>query len=64
MAQQSQSKPTLHDTPSAALFLGTKPNTLAIWRSTQRYQLPYLKVGRKVYYDERDLLAFLERSRR
>lgn len=59
-----QSKPTLHDTPSAALFLGIKPNTLAIWRCTRRQTVPYLKIGKKVYYDERDLLAFLERSRR
>jgi hypothetical protein len=58
-----QSKPTLHDSPSAARFIGIKPNTLAIWRCTKRYNLAYLKIGRKVFYDERDLVNFLESRR-
>ena len=29
-------------------------HTLAVWRCTQRYALPYVKVGRKVRYLEPD----------
>ena len=32
----------------AAKFLGIKPNTLAVWRSSRRYDLEYVKVGRLV----------------
>jgi excisionase family DNA binding protein len=47
----------------AAEFLGLEPKTLAIWRSTKRYPLPYIKVGRLVRYQRSDLLAFLESRR-
>ena len=47
----------------AAKFLGLEPKTLAIWRSTKRYPLPYIKVGRLVRYQRSDLLAFLESRR-
>jgi hypothetical protein len=26
------------------------PGTLAVWRSTKRYQIPYLKIGSRVMY--------------
>ena len=53
-------KPNLLDNDAAAEFLGLRPNTLPIWRCTRRYNLPYHKVGRRVFYDEVDLLAFLD----
>jgi hypothetical protein len=56
----SQRTPKLHDQEGAAGFLGVKGPTLAVWRCTKRYDLPYIKVGAKVYYDENDLLEFLE----
>lgn len=46
----------------AAAYLGVEPSTLAIWRCTKRYPLPYIKVGRLVRYRKTDLDAFL-RSR-
>ncbi|MBK3848114.1 helix-turn-helix domain-containing protein [Stutzerimonas xanthomarina] len=45
----------------AAFALGVKPTTLAVWRSTGRYNLPFLKVGRLVKYRVSDLAEFLAR---
>lgn len=50
----------LLDDPTATEFLDLKRGTLAVWRSTGRYNLPYLKIGRKVRYRHSDLLAWLE----
>lgn len=47
----------------AAHFLGLEPKTLAVWRSTKRYPLSYVKVGRLVRYYRSDLLAFLDSRR-
>lgn len=43
----------------AAEFLGVKPASLQVWRSTKRYQLAYIKVGRLVRYRQSALQAFL-----
>jgi excisionase family DNA binding protein len=32
--------------------------TLAVWRCTGRYQLPYIKIGRRVMYDKQDIDQF------
>ncbi len=45
----------------AAKYLGVVENTLSVWRSTGRYNLPYIKVGRLVRYRLSDLQAFLVR---
>lgn len=45
----------------AAEVLDTKINTLAVWRSTGRYDLAYIKVGRLVRYRISDLADFLAR---
>lgn len=50
----------LLDDKAAAELLGVSPGTLAVWRCTGRYRLPFLKVGRKVRYRRADLLAWLE----
>jgi Helix-turn-helix domain len=47
--------------PSAASILGVTKDTLAIWRCTKRYQLPYVKIGRKVFYRFSDLQKFIQR---
>ena len=44
----------------AALFLGIKENTLAIWHCSKRYNLPVIKVGRLCKYRSSDLFQFLE----
>ncbi|QSA98816.1 helix-turn-helix domain-containing protein [Methylococcus sp. EFPC2] len=38
---------------------GIAVDTLAVWRSTKRYPLPFIKVGRMVRYRKSDLEAFL-----
>ncbi|WP_084168027.1 helix-turn-helix domain-containing protein [Pseudomonas vranovensis] len=48
------------DEVQAAKHLNVSPGTLSVWRSTGRYQLPFLKVGRKVRYRLSDLDAWLE----
>lgn len=47
----------------AASYLGVAPNSLAVWRATKRYPLPYIKVGRLVKYRRVDLDAFLDSRR-
>ncbi len=37
--------------------------TLAVWRCSERYRLPYTYLGRQVRYYETDVIAFI-RSRR
>lgn len=53
--------PVQVDDKQAALALGIKASTLSVWRSTGRYNLPYLKVGRLVRYRLSDLAEFLAR---
>lgn len=48
------------DEVQAADYLGVSPATLATWRSTGRYQLPYCKMGRLIRYRIHDLAQFLE----
>ena len=45
----------------AANFLGVSEITLALWKSTKRYSLPVVKVGRLAKYRYGDLLEFVER---
>lgn len=45
----------------AAKFLGVSPITLGLWKSTKRYNLPVVKVGRLAKYRYGDLLDFIER---
>jgi hypothetical protein len=49
----------LLSTQQAAEFLDTRPNTLEVWRSTGRYNLRYVKIGRNVRYRQEDLEEFL-----
>lgn len=53
--------PVQVDDKQAAVALGMKASTLAVWRSTGRYNLPFLKVGRLVRYRVSDLAEFLAR---
>jgi hypothetical protein len=50
----------LLDARAAAEFLGLQPNTMAVWRSTRRYDLPWVRVGSRVRYRLRDLEAFVQ----
>jgi hypothetical protein len=46
---------------SAGIILDTKQSTLAVWRSTGRYNLPFIKIGKRVRYRLSDLLDFLDK---
>lgn len=47
----------------AADYIGVKSSTLSVWAVTGRYNLPYYKIGRLVYYNQIDLDAFIEERR-
>ena len=55
-----QTRQALINPQQAAEFLGVSPDTLAVWRCTRRYAIPYIKIGRRVMYDEADLVDWLE----
>jgi predicted site-specific integrase-resolvase len=43
-----------------AEILGVSPTTLATWRCTRRYPLPYVRVGRRaIRYRAEDVAAFV-----
>lgn len=50
----------LVDESEAAEILDVVPGTLSVWRSTGRYNLPFVKIGRKVRYSRTALNAWLE----
>lgn len=45
----------------AAVYLGVSEQTLAIWKTTGRYSLPVVKIGRLAKYRKSDLDAFISR---
>ncbi|WP_206022321.1 helix-turn-helix domain-containing protein [Billgrantia bachuensis] len=47
----------------AGKIVRAKPGTLAVWRSTKRYPLPYYKSGRAVLYRRSECLAFVQDGR-
>ena len=61
MAHHNSPNDRLLPPGEAADYLGVVENTLSVWRSTGRYNLPYIKVGRLVRYRLSDLQAFLAR---
>jgi len=56
--QPIQTDPLLTEA-QAAEVLQTKPTTLQVWRSTGRYGLQFIKVGRLVRYRRSELERFL-----
>lgn len=46
----------------AASYLGVQEQTLAVWRSTGRYGLEFIKIGRLIKYRLSSLDEFLERN--
>ncbi|WP_082885697.1 MULTISPECIES: helix-turn-helix domain-containing protein [Methylomonas] len=53
-------KDAMLDNAAAAEYLGISTGTLDVWRSTKRYAIPFIKVGRLVKYRQSALDAFLE----
>lgn len=63
LERPAESDRQLLDPTETAKILGVKRQTLALWRATKRYPLPYIKVGRSVKYRRADVEAFLEGRR-
>lgn len=55
-----QSQDPLLTPQETASYLGVTEKTLAVWRCTQRYGIPFIKVGRLVKYRKSALDTFLE----
>jgi hypothetical protein len=51
--------PRLLTPQEVAIELRVSVGTLAVWRCTKRYPLPYLKIGGAVRYNAADVAAFL-----
>ena len=49
----------LLDDREVAEQLNIAPQTLAVWRTTKRYPLEYVKIGRAVRYRQSAVLAFI-----
>lgn len=70
-AKAAQAKPRreyrdddLLNRSEAAEYLGVSEKTLAIWKSTGRYNLPFIKLGRLIRYRKFELDEFVEGFRR
>ena len=50
----------LRSDKEATKYLGLADGTLSVWRSTGRYQIPFIKIGANVRYRHSDLDAWLE----
>lgn len=55
-----QASRNLLNEKEAAQLLDTSPGTLSVWRSTGRYNLPFLKIGRNIRYRRSDIMAWLD----
>lgn len=56
---------TLLDDIQTGVVLGdVATSTLAVWRCTGRYDLPFLKIGRNVRYRLGDVLDWMESRKR
>lgn len=55
---------TLLTPDQVSSLLGVKKHTLAVWRSSGRYNLPFIKAGRLVRYRLSDVETFLNEQRR
>lgn len=62
--QRAEHPDALVDERTAAAIIDVAPGTLSVWRSTGRYELPFLKIGRKVRYRRTDLEAWLAKRTR
>jgi len=48
----------------ASTFLDLKENTLAVWATNKRYNLPFYKIGRLVKYKISDLENFITENKK
>lgn len=61
-AATSEASSRLLTPEQTAELLGVALNTLAVWRTTARYPLPYVRVGRCIRYRLADVEKFIAAS--
>jgi len=54
--------PNLLTPENVAGLLDVKVETLAVWRCTNRIDLPYVKIGNLVRYKPKDVMDYIERK--
>ncbi len=57
---KKQSTDPLLTPKETAGYIGVTEKTLAVWRCTRRYAIPFIKVGRLVKYRKSALDTFLD----
>lgn len=60
LSQVIQRTRDLLDEKEAAEFIDVAQGTLSVWRSTGRYSIPFIKIGRNVRYSRKALEAWME----
>jgi len=60
LIQKTRATSNLLSPKETAEILGTTPGVLSVWRTTKRYPLAFVKVGRKVMYQAEAVQAFIE----
>ena len=59
MSSNNNSLETMLTPSQVADMLGVSVGTLSVWRTTGRYAVPFIKVGRHVRYRLKDIQDFL-----
>jgi len=49
--------------PEVAKILQVTTKTLEVWRRTGRQSLPFIRIGRSIRYDPKDVQSYLRRQR-
>ena len=60
--EQTTDQDKLLTRKQAAELLHCKESTLATWKSTKRYSLPYIKIGKNIRYKLSDIITFIEKN--
>jgi len=60
MIHRTSDPNSLLNEKQAASHLDVSPGTLSVWRSTGRYSLPFIKIGRSVRYRLSDLNQWID----
>lgn len=60
IAETTNPNPTLINPTETAQQINVTVKTLANWRSTGKYKLPYVRVGNRIFYRQSDINAWLD----
>lgn len=58
--KQNHQKQKFYTPEQVSELIGVTVGTLATWRMTGRYNLPYVKIGRRVRYEAETVQAWLD----